>query len=284
MISTLYTRLGKALYAKRTGFYTLGLCTAVMLGGFSPSVQADEAEAWANQAPLENPEDLAPKIENQAQMEAFMKHFILNNPEIIIEAVDRYSAQQKQNQQRQATGAIKDNKEWLYNTGNHPEAGNKDGDITIVEFYDYNCGYCKRALSDVMTVLGEDKNVRVILIDLPILGDASMEAAKWSLAAAKQDRYLELHVALMEHRGRLGVSQIESIAEKMGLDVEKLRADKESDDVIKQLNVNIDKARALGITGTPAFIIGEDLARGYVGLDGLKAGIAQNREKNKSGQ
>lgn len=221
-----------------------------------------------------------PSIDDEMEMGEFIRNYLMANPEVIIDAVEAYSQRKKVEEQQKSNSAVKDNAEWLYN-GGHPQAGNADGDIAIVEFFDYNCGYCKRALSDIMTVLGEDKNVRVVYVDLPILGESSTEAAKWALAAQKQNMYLEFHVALMEHQGRLNDATLASIAEKSGLDVEQMRKDKEDEAITKQLNENIDMARTLGITGTPAFAIGEDLAKGYVGLDGLKAGIEQNRAKAK---
>jgi protein-disulfide isomerase len=185
--------------------------------------------------------------------------------------------EQQEAKERVSEGAVRENMDWLYSNDKHPTAGNPDGDVTVVEFFDYNCGYCKRALSDIMTIIGEDPNVRVVFIELPILGPGSTEAAKWAKASMAQGRYLEYHVALMEHRGRLNEAQLEMIAKKVGLDVDKLKEDKEADYVANQLDENIAMARTLGITGTPAFVIGEDLARGYVGLEALKQGIAQKR-------
>jgi protein-disulfide isomerase len=240
----------------------------------TPAIAQDEV---ADVDPLTIPDDY-PTIEDELEMGEFIRGYLLANPEVIIEAVEAYSARKKAEEQKLASNAVKENADWLYE-GDHPQAGNADGDIAIVEFFDYNCGYCKRALSDVMTVMGEDDQVRVVFVELPILGEASTEASKWALAAHKQDLYLEYHVALMEHQGRLNDATMAKIAEKVGLDVEKLRQDKEDPSVMDQLNENINMARTLGITGTPAFTIGEDLARGYVGLDGLKAGIEQNRAK-----
>jgi protein-disulfide isomerase len=232
----------------------------------------------ADVQPVDIPEQF-PNIKNQAEMGDFIRKYLMENPEVIIEAVESYSQKQRMEQQAEASDKIVENKGWLYENDMHPDAGKDDASVTIVEFFDYNCGYCKRALSDVMTVLGEDNDLRVVFIELPILGEASTEAAKWAMAAKKQDLYLEFHVALMEHQGRLNDAQLANIAGKVGLDVDQLRQDKDSDEVMRYLNGNIDKARELGITGTPAFVIGEQLARGYVGLDALRAGIKENRSQ-----
>jgi protein-disulfide isomerase len=233
--------------------------------------------------PLVVPDEF-PSIEDELEMGEFIRGYLMSNPEVIIEAVEAYSARKKLEEQQKANDSVKENADWLYSNDDHPDAGNPDANISIVEFFDYNCGYCKRALSDVMTVLGEDDQVRVVFVELPILGEASTEASKWALAAHKQNLYLEYHVALMEHQGRLNEVTLATIAEKVGLDLDKLRSDKEEPEIMEQLNENINMARTLGITGTPAFTIGEDLARGYVGLDGLKAGIEQNRAKMKSAE
>lgn len=254
--------------------YVLGL---LFVGGVVVAMTfATQATAQSDVTPVEVPEEF-PSIENKLEMEEFIRQFILNNPEVLVESVERYSQQQKQAQEEQASDRVRSNADWFYNNDDHPEAGKKDASVTIVEFFDYNCGFCKRALSDVMTVLGEDNDLRVVFIELPILGDASTEAAKWAMAAEKQGLYLEYHVALMEHQGRLNDAQLANIAERVGLDVAQLRRDKDSDEISRYLNGNIDKAREIGITGTPAFIIGDDLARGYVGLDALRAGIQMNR-------
>ncbi len=243
-----------------------------------------DAVAAENEFMPANPSDTAfpaPVVENKEAIEQLIHDYIMDNPEVIIQAVEKYGEAQRAVEQERTQGAVKDNVSWLYQNKAHPEAGNKDGDITIVEFFDYNCGYCKRALSDIMTIMGEDSNIRVVFVELPILGPTSTDASKWALAAAKQDLYLEFHVALMEHRGRINDEQLAVLAEKVGLDVEKLKADKNSAEIAAQIDENIEMARTLGITGTPAFTIGEDLARGYVGLDALRAGIKSNRDAAK---
>jgi len=248
--------------------------TALIAGGFL--MGAFKVAAAQDVQPIEALKPF-PGIENTDEMGRFIRQYLMQNPEVIIEAVELYSQKEKAVQQEQASDSVRENSDWLYNNDQHPEAGKKDAGVAVVEFFDYNCGYCKRALSDVMTVLGEDNDLRVVFVELPILGDASTEAAKWAMAAKKQNLYLEYHVALMEHQGRLNDAQLANIAEKVGLDVAKLRQDKDSPEIAAYLNTNIDKARELGITGTPAFVIGEELARGYVGLDALRMGIKQNR-------
>lgn len=267
------------MFLKKSLYTALVIGTALM----SSAAIAETTEEIPGAAPFPQPEMVKSastlKGAQKAEMEAFMREFLLENPEILIESIERYGEKQRQVKDADSKDAVIANADWLYNNPDHPVTGAKDGDITIVEFFDYNCGYCKRALSDIMTLLGEDDKVRVVFVDLPILGDASTMASRWALAAKKQDLYLEFHVALMENRGRISEATLETIAKRVGLDVEKLKADANAEDVSTQLAENITKARELKITGTPAFTIGEDLARGYVGLDALRAGVKENRAK-----
>lgn len=262
-------------YSLKT-YMTVFFAAAIMVTGMAAHTAANAQDAEAEVEPLEVP-DSYPNIDHEDELGNFIRDYLMDNPQIIVEAVEMYSRQEQAAAAERASDAVRANQDWLYNNDAHPTAGPADASVAVVEFFDYNCGYCKRALSDIMTVLGEDDDLRVVFIELPILGDSSTEAAKWALAAEKQDMYLEYHVALMEHQGRLNDAQLANIAEKVGLDVAKLRQDKDDDAILEQLQENIDKARELGITGTPAFIIGDELARGYVGLDGLRAGVKQNR-------
>lgn len=215
---------------------------------------------------------------SQVELEGFMADFLMNNPKILLDSVDNFAKAQASQADERAQELVRQNADNLFANDALPEAGNPKGDVTIVEFLDYNCGYCKKAMADVMTLIGEDKNVRLLMVDIPILGPSSTEAAKWALAAKLQGRYLDYHVALMEHSGRLSEPQLMMIADRIGLDTDQLRRDKDSDEVTKMINDNIDLARRLSITGTPAFIVGKDLVRGYVGLPALKQGVAAARE------
>jgi protein-disulfide isomerase len=160
-----------------------------------------------------------------------------------------------------------------------PVAGNPNGDVTIVEFFDYNCGYCKKALGDVVTLMEEDKNVKFIFVETPILGNTSELAAKWAMAAQKQDAYMEYHIGLMKHRGPINETSLEKVAKKVGLDVQKLRDDANSDDVANKVAEKSRKAAQMGISGTPAFIINGKLYGGYIGLDKMREAIKDARSE-----
>jgi protein-disulfide isomerase len=213
------------------------------------------------------------------QIDSFIKEYIEKNPQVIIDSVNNYGKSQQEEENKKAGEAIKQNLDWLLKNKNHAEAGNPKGDVTIVEFFDYNCGYCKQALSDLMALLEQDKNVRLVFVEIPILGESSMEAAKWAFAANKQKLYLEYHIALMRHRGSLDPAVLEDTAKKVGLNVEQLKRDKDDPSVAQAMDDNLKMASVIGISGTPGFVVGDQLIRGYVGLDGIREAVAAARKK-----
>lgn len=213
------------------------------------------------------------------QIDQFIKEYIEKNPQVIIDSVNNYGKSQQEEENKKAGEAIKQHKDWLVNNKNHAEAGNPKGDVTIVEFFDYNCGYCKQALSDLMALIEQDKNVRLVFVEIPILGESSLTAAKWALAANKQKLYLEYHIALMRHRGALDEAVLAETAKKIGLNVEQLKKDKDDPEIAKIMEENLKMASTIGISGTPGFVIGDQLIRGYVGLDGIREAVAEARKK-----
>ncbi len=214
---------------------------------------------------------------NKEEIEKIIHEYIMENPKLIMDSVEKYQREQYEAQMRQATEKFSDHKGYL--TGKDvPSAGNPEGDITIVEFFDYNCGYCKKALPDVQKIIEADSNVRVTLIDMPILGPTSETASRWALAADKQGKYFEFHVALMNHKGGKDVKSLEKLATEVGLDVEQIKKDASSQDIDSAINKNRAIAQELGITGTPAFIINDSVQRGYIGFEAMKSIVESERE------
>lgn len=211
------------------------------------------------------------------EIEDIIKNYIENNPEVILNSVEAYGRQQQEAEFEAQQEAVKANMEWIDNSDILPIEGNPDGDVTIVEFFDYNCGYCKKALEDVLTLMGEDDNLKFVFVDMPILGPNSRLAAEWSLAAREQDAFLEYHVALMESRGMLNESRLETLAENIGLDVDKMREDANGENVASMINEKLQKASAMGISGTPAFIINGELYGGYIGLERMREAVEEAR-------
>ena len=169
--------------------------------------------------------------------------------------------------------------EALFSDLESPVAGNPDGDVTLVEFFDYHCAYCKRMRGPVMTVLEEDPGLRVVFKEFPILGPDSVVAARAALTSRNQnpDKYVEFHTALMSTRGRLTQPRILAIARDVGFDAERLETDMDSPEVTATIRRNLALARALGITGTPSLVIGTQLVPGAVSLRTLRQLIAQAR-------
>jgi len=218
-----------------------------------------------------------------AQKEALgpvIRDYLVKNPEVIVEALTEYQKKQASMEAMQFTERLSAHKGFLMD-GGAPFAGNPKGDVTVVEFFDYNCGYCKKAVDDVVKLVEEDKNVKVVFHEMPILSPVSQDAARWALAAHKQGKYFEYHVALMKGGGARSVQTLESTAKDVGLDVAKMKKDADSKEVRDMVEQSVSVARDLGIRGTPAFIIGDMLAPGYLGLDAMKETVAKAREGSK---
>ncbi len=165
-----------------------------------------------------------------------------------------------------------------------PVGGNPDGDVTLVEFFDYQCPYCKTIFPSIQALLAEDRELRYVFKEIPILGKDSVFAARAALAARRQGKYLEFHMALMPTRGKLTETRVMWLAEKVGLDVGRLRRDMADRTIGDMIRRNLELADALGIYGTPAFIIGDTQVPGAVEIDTLKTLIARERQRGTSGK
>jgi protein-disulfide isomerase len=211
-------------------------------------------------------------------IEEIVHQYILEHPEIIAEAIDRLRERERVAQEearRQAKIALHPQ---IYNNPQTPEMGNADGDVTVVEFFDYQCGYCKQVLPTFMNVLNTDKNIRVLWKELPILGPVSVFASRAAMAADKQGKYFEYHVALMELKGKLTEDRVMETAHAIGLDMKQLITDMASPEIERYLSETLELAQSLGINGTPAFMIGDHLVPGAIGEDQMRELIAQTRE------
>lgn len=211
----------------------------------------------------------------KAEVEAIVHDYLMNNGDVILQSVNDYQTKGMAAEQAKALDA---NRDKLYKDDGVPTAGNENGDVTVVEFFDYNCGYCKRVVGDVNTLIKDDKNVKVVFFDYPILGPTSTTAAHWALASDKQGKYLEYHTALLENQGPLNEQVLEEKAKAVGLDVEKLKADADSEEVKAQIESNLELARSMNITGTPAFIIGDNVIPGAIPLESMKTSVQQVRD------
>jgi protein-disulfide isomerase len=211
-------------------------------------------------------------------IEQIIKDYLHEHPEIIMESVENYRTKQEQDAQAKTEEAIVQKLDWLA-AADAPSVGNPKADVTVVEFFDYNCGYCKRAMPDVKGIVESDKNVRFVFREMPILSPESRMMSQWALAAHKQGKYFEYHVALMDSPGPKDAAALEQIAKDVGLDTAKLKADAASQEVTDMLEADLKAAQEIGIQGTPAFIINGTMYPGYLGPEGLKQSIESAREK-----
>jgi protein-disulfide isomerase/Flp pilus assembly protein TadD len=208
-----------------------------------------------------------------------VREYLLQNPEILREVMTELEKKQAVEDTARQQTAIKDNAQALFRPEGELVAGNAAGDVTMVEFFDYNCGYCKRALADVMKMIETDGQLRVVLKEFPILGPASTYASKAALASRAQGKYWEYHLALLGHEGHLEPETIIEIAKSVGLDAERLQRDMEAPDVKAIIDRNMLLASALNIQGTPAFIIDSTVIPGAMGYEALAEVVGKVRQE-----
>ncbi|MEZ5670075.1 MAG: DsbA family protein [Alphaproteobacteria bacterium] len=212
------------------------------------------------------------------EIEQIIHAYLMDHPEVIIEAVRALEARQQaeaQEQQRQTLVTLRPD---IVDGPSTMVAGNPDGDITLVEFFDYRCGYCKRVAPSIMTLVEADPGLRLAMMEFPILGEQSVYAARAALASVEQNRYWEMHAALINFRGDFTEETIRAIAVSVGLDDDKLIADMASPEIDAVINRNYELAQALQINGTPAFIIGSQVVPGAISLEALQQLIADERQ------
>ncbi len=217
--------------------------------------------------------------EQKAEIGPLVRAYLLDHPEVIFEAVEILKAREAEKTRLSQVSAIADNKAALFGNKADPVVGNPQGDVTLIEFLDYQCGYCKSVWQPLADVVAQDGKVRVIYKDFPILGPGSVVAARAALAAQAQGKYAELHDALMAFRGRLDEETVLRIAKSVGLDSVALKMRMEDPAIQARLDENIALAQTLGISGTPAFIVGEQLYPGALPPDALREIIAEARKK-----
>jgi protein-disulfide isomerase len=202
--------------------------------------------------------------EQRGEIEAIVRDYLLRNPEILLDVGRELEKRQQETEAKRAKGAIVEHAEEIFRSPADFVAGNPDGDVTIVEFFDYNCPWCKKSVPVLQNLMAADGSLRLVLKEFPILGEGSEYAARAAIAAIAQGKYLEFHMALYQHRGQIDAAAVEAVARAVGLDVEKLKADMEAPAVAATIARNRELAQALGINGTPGFVIDGEIVSGYV--------------------
>jgi protein-disulfide isomerase len=195
--------------------------------------------------------------EQRKAIEGIIKDYLISNPEVMLEIQTALESRMEELQAKRLQAAIAAQAEQIYRNPDAPVAGNPKGDITVVEFFDYNCGYCKRAFGDIAKLIDKDKSVKLVLKELPILSKGSEEGTRVALAAKAQGKYWEVHRALLNLRGQVTEQTALAAAEKVGLDMTKLKTDMKGDGVTQEIARVRELAQAMGIQGTPHFLVAD---------------------------
>ncbi len=212
-------------------------------------------------------------------VEAVIQNYLLTNPEIITRAIEVLQARQRETEEQESRRALIAQHALLFNDPTSPVGGNPNGDVTVIEFFDYRCGVCKRVHPIVGKLIEDDPKIRRVYKEWPILGPDSVVAARAALASRKQGKYLAFHKAMMEARARLNRGAVMTIAKRVGLDTERLVRDMESTEIDQILQRNYALAEALKLNGTPSFVIEDTLLRGGRDLATMQRLVAGARAK-----
>lgn len=219
-------------------------------------------------APAQADQD-APAAVTEEKVQEIIRDYLLENPEIVIEAIRKYEELQKLAEEQARAEAMIAMRAEIYENPMTPDNGADGSDVTVVEFFDYQCGYCKRLLPAMMAVMEENPSVRFVFKELPILGPASTFAARAALAADRQGKYIPFHNALMDMRGQLTPERVMSTATALGIDLQRLQQDMQDPVIETYLRANLQLAQKLGVTGTPAMLIGDQFVPGAVSKETL---------------
>ena len=208
---------------------------------------------------------------------AIVREYLLAHPEVLEEVSAELSKRQAAAESAKHGAAVKKNAELIFNSPRGVLIGNRSGDVNFVEFFDYNCGYCKKAMSDMLDLMKSDPKLRVVLKEFPVLGPGSVEAAQVAVAVRMQDptgkKYLDFHQKLLNGRGQADKARALAVAKEAGLDMARLEKDLTSAEVRATLEENFKMAEDMGLNGTPSYVIGEQVVVGAVGLESLKEKI-----------
>jgi len=234
--------------------------------------------AGAQQTGGPGPTDMAPAEREQLRTE--VRAYLLDNPEVILEAINILENRRKAKSEESDADRIAANADALYDDGHSWVGGNPDGDLTIVEFADYRCGFCKRAHPVVKRLLEEDGDLRLVYKEFPILGPESVMASRMAMAALEldPDGYRALNDALMGHRGELTEVAAYRMAKAAGYDLADLKAREDDEDIGAAIEANYALADELGLQGTPSFVIGDRIVRGFLSYDDMARTVAEVRE------
>ena len=211
-----------------------------------------------------------------------IEDYLLTHPEVMQDVMAELEKRQQSADAEKHRAAVVENKATLFSSPHQVVLGNPQGNVTMVEFFDYNCGFCKRAMTDMLDLIKTDNNLKFVLKEFPVLGEGSVEAARVAVAARMQDangkKYIEFHQKLLGSRGAADKMRALAVAKEVGFDMPRLERDMGSDEVKKTIEENMKLAEALGVNGTPSYVVGEEVVVGAVGLDALREKINAERK------
>jgi protein-disulfide isomerase len=217
----------------------------------------------------------------RGDIETIVRNYLIAHPEVLEESMNELSKRQAAAEAEKHEASVATNADKIFNSPRGVVLGNKDGDVTFVEFFDYNCGYCKRAMADMLELMKTDPKLKVVLKEFPVLSEGSVEAAKVAVAVRMQDptgkKYLDFHQKLLGGRGVADKARAMAAAKDAGLDTAKIEKDLASPEVKATIEENFKLAEAMGMNGTPSYVIGKQVVVGAIGLDGLKEKIGLAR-------
>ena len=245
-------------------------CVLISVGVFLlPSTENHKTKGAEAARPLAQPKpEASPTLarvkqsDNRKQIEKIIREYLLKNPEVLVEAMQVLEAKRSAERAAAVRHSIQENRKRIHENPEDPVGGNPLGDVTIVEFFDYRCGFCKRVAPTVEEALAKDKGIRIVYKEFPILGTNSVLAAKAALASRVQGKYVAFHEALMAAKISYDEKSIMEVAAGLGLDTARLSKDMQSPQIQATIDRNRALARSLNIRGTPAFIVGEQLFPG----------------------
>jgi protein-disulfide isomerase len=217
----------------------------------------------------------------RGEIETIIKSYLVAHPEVLEEAMAELSKRQAAEETEKHEASVAQNSQAIFNSPRGVTLGNKDGDVTFVEFFDYNCGYCKRAMADMLDLMKSDPKLKVVLKEFPVLSQGSVEAAQVAVAVRMQDpggkKYLDFHQRLLGGRGPADKARALAAAKDAGLDMGRIEKDLASPEVRATIEENFKLAESMGMNGTPSYVIGKQVVVGAIGLDGLKEKIGVAR-------
>jgi protein-disulfide isomerase len=216
--------------------------------------------------------------EQRGEIEKIIRDYLLRNPELLQEVIQEMERRQAQADADKHREAIKQNAEAIFNSKRQIVLGNPQGDVTMVEFFDYNCGFCRKALADKIELMKADPKLRLVLKEFPVLGEGSTQAAQVAVAVRMQDKtagkkYFEFHQKMFASRGQIDKARALAVVREIGFDAARAEKDMNSDEVRLTLEEGFKLAEALGINGTPTYVLNGQVVVGAVGVEKLREAI-----------